>query len=191
MKRILLIVFTIGIVLGAFYNFSLAENEAEHSNEQKDHQTESIEVSASNPLGVNVGDQAPDFNLQTLDGESVKLSDYKGERVIVNFWTTWCPPCRTEMPDMQRFFEDNDPIILAVNLTDTEVSQQTVKEFVKEYGLTFPVLLDDQAKVSALYRIQPIPTTYFIDANGKIRYKAFGALTYEQMVQEYEKMSET
>ncbi|AVQ98233.1 redoxin domain-containing protein [Oceanobacillus sp. M65] len=190
MKRILFIVFAISIVIGSVYNLMLADKEAEHSKGLYNGE-ESVEVSGTVPLSVNVGDKAPDFELKTLEGEQVRLSDYRGERVLLNFWSTWCPPCRQEMPDMQQFFQDQDPVILAVNLTDTEVNQKTVREFIEEFGVTFPVLLDEKAKVSQLYRIQPIPTTYFIDAEGKIRYKAFGALTYEQMIQEYEKLSET
>ncbi|MFP3360201.1 TlpA disulfide reductase family protein, partial [Planococcus sp. SIMBA_143] len=86
--------------------------------------------------------------MKTLDGKQVRLSDYRGERVLLNFWSTWCPPCRQEMPDMQQFFQDKDPVILAVNLTDTEVNQKTVREFIEEFGVTFPVLLDEKAKVS-------------------------------------------
>lgn len=190
MKRILFIVFAISIVIGSVYNLMLADKEAKHSKGLYNGE-ESVEVSGTVPLSVNVGDKAPDFELKTLEGEQVRLSDYRGERVLLNFWSTWCPPCRQEMPDMQQFFQDQDPVILAVNLTDTEVNQKTVREFIEEFGVTFPVLLDEKAKVSQLYRIQPIPTTYFIDTEGKIRYKAFGALTYEQMIQEYEKLSET
>ncbi|WP_337018893.1 TlpA disulfide reductase family protein [Oceanobacillus massiliensis] len=138
--------------------------------------------------GTEIGDAAPDFELQTMNGETIQLSDYRGKRVMLNFWTTWCPPCREEMPDMQRFYLDNDPVILAVNLTDTEMNKQQVVQFVQEYELTFPILMDVDGKVSTMYRISPIPTTYMIDSQGIIRYKAYGALNYERMIAEYEKM---
>ncbi|BAC12808.1 peroxiredoxin family protein [Oceanobacillus iheyensis] len=138
--------------------------------------------------GTEVGERAPDFELKTIDGQQLRLSDFKGERVLINFWTTWCPPCRQEMPDMQRFYQDLQPNILAVNLTDTEMNKEQVVRFSQELELTFPILLDEKGEVSKAYRISPIPTTYMIDSEGIIRHKSYGALTYEQMVAEYNKM---
>jgi len=138
--------------------------------------------------GTEVGNMAPDFRVETLDGQEVRLSDFRGKRVVLNFWATWCGPCREEMPDIQRLFEDKDVIVLAVNLTYSEDSAKKVSEFVREYELTFPILLDENASVSQLYRIQPIPTTYMLDSNGKIQYKAFGAMNYEWLLQELQKI---
>lgn len=138
--------------------------------------------------GTEVGDIAPDFKLETLDGEEIRLSDFLGERVVLNFWATWCGPCKDEMPDIQRLSEDRDVTVLAVNLTYSEDSIETVSEFTDEYGLEFPILLDEHSSVSQLFRIQPIPTTYMLDSNGKIQYKAFGAMDYEWMAQELEKI---
>ena len=139
-------------------------------------------------VGLNIGDVAPDFELQTLDGEQVKLSDYRGNPVMINFWATWCPPCRAEMPDMEKFHQDTDVVILAVNLTDSEARLVNVRNFVEDYELTFDVLLDTDVAVADLYAIQPIPTTYMVDPDGVISYRVFGAMNYELMVQEYEKM---
>jgi peroxiredoxin len=138
--------------------------------------------------GTDVGNKAPDFGLETLDGEEMRLSDFKGERVVLNFWASWCGPCREEMPDLKRLSEDKDAAVLAVNLTYSEDSIKTVSDFAREYDFEFPVLLDENSSVSRLYRIQPIPTTYMLDSNGKIQYKAFGAMNYEWMVQELEKI---
>lgn len=138
--------------------------------------------------GAEIGNIAPDFELVTMTGETVKLSDYEGQRVMLNFWATWCPPCREEMPDMQKFYEDNDAVVLAVNITNMETSKNKVNDFAEEFGLTFPILMDEEGVVSTLYRISPIPTTYMIDSNGIIQHKQYGALDYEQMVTEYEKM---
>lgn len=149
---------------------------------------ETSETTAVANVGLNVGDIAPDFQLQTLEGETVTLSDHLGERVMVNFWATWCPPCRAEMPDMEKFHQAKDIVILAVNLTETEPNTQQVQNFVNEFDLTFPILLDEEIEVAANYSIRPIPTSFMIDSNGIIQYKAFGALTYELMVQEFEKM---
>ncbi|WP_245833035.1 redoxin domain-containing protein [Oceanobacillus timonensis] len=140
--------------------------------------------------GVEIGDKAPDFTLETLDGESVQLSDFQGERVMINFWATWCPPCKQEMPDMEQFYQEHDPVILSVNLTDGEMNTEQVGQFMQELELTFPVLLDKEGEVSQLYRIQPIPMTYMVDAEGIIQFKSFGALSYKQMVKQYEQMKE-
>lgn len=107
---------------------------------------------------------------------------------MINFWATWCPPCRAEMPDMEKFYQDKDIVVLAVNLTDTENSLEDVKEFSDEYGLTFPILLDTDLETASLYSIQPLPTSYMVDSNGIIRNMAFGALNYDLMVQEFERM---
>src|SRR5699024_302841 len=112
----------------------------------------------------------------------------QGQRVMLNFWATWCPPCRAEMPDMQKFHEKKDVVILAINLLESERSKEDVENFIEEFGITFPVLLDTDMKVGNLYRIQPIPTSYMIDSDGHIQYKALGPLNYELMVQQFEKM---
>ncbi|SET38515.1 Peroxiredoxin [Oceanobacillus limi] len=143
---------------------------------------------ATDEVGLKKGNIAPDFELTTLDGETVKLSDFQGEKVMLNFWATWCGPCRSEMPDMEKFYHDKDIAILAVNLTDTEIRESDVSEFVDEYQITFPILMDETAEVADQYRINPIPTTYLIDTKGRIHNVAFGALNYERMVDEFEKM---
>ena len=141
-----------------------------------------------NKVGLAVENFAPDFELVTLDGKRVKLSDYRGQRVLLNFWATWCPPCREEMPDMQKFHENEDVIILAVNLTETEVSQENVTKFVEKYGLTFEILMDEHVEVAKLYKIQPIPTTYMIDSSGRVQQFSFSQLNYEIMEQEFANM---
>ena len=140
------------------------------------------------PEGLDVGNLAPDFELTTLDGETVKLSDYRGNRVMINFWATWCPPCRAEMPDMQKLYENKDVEILAVNLTHTETNADDVDDFRGEYNLTFPILMDKTMEVSTDYQIRPIPTSFMVDSRGVIQYKAFGALNYDLMATELEKM---
>src|SRR5690625_4702611 len=139
-------------------------------------------------VGLEIGNMAPDFQLTTLEGEEVSLSDFRGKRVMINFWATWCGPCRVEMPDMEDFYLKNDVIILAINLTETEPSVQQVQDFVDEFYLSFPILLDETITVATEYEIRPIPTSFLVDSNGIIRNKAFGALTYDQMVDEFEKM---
>lgn len=147
-------------------------------------------VIAEEKVGLEIGNEAPDFELETLDGEKVKLSDYRGHPVMLNFWATWCPPCKDEIPDMQKFYEDNDVVVLAVNLTDTEMSEKTVQKFADEFGITFPVALDVDSEASLLYRINPIPTSYMINADGIIIHKQYGAMTYDMMMKLLNKMTE-
>lgn len=129
--------------------------------------------------GPEIGATAPDFTLSTLDGKNVQLSNLKGKKIMLNFWTTWCPPCKAEMPDIQKFYtEAGDEIeILAVNI-DTSYD---VAGFVDDMKINFPVLLDKDGKVMKMYRILTIPTTYFIDKNGVIQNKIIGAMTVEKM----------
>ncbi|RDW20388.1 thiol:disulfide interchange protein [Oceanobacillus arenosus] len=143
---------------------------------------------ADNTVGTEIGNIAPDFEIQTISGETIKLKDLSGKRVMLNFWASWCPPCRVEMPDMQKLHENEDIIVLAVNLTDSEMSQKDVTSFVNEFGLTFPIGLDKSGQISKLYKINPIPTTFMIDSDGKIRFKLFGAMSYKMMTEELEKM---
>lgn len=144
-----------------------------------DTQSETNETAQSE--GLKAGIKAPDFELKTLTGETVKLSDLKGKKVMLNFWATWCPPCKAEMPEMEQFFKQDhkDLEILAVNIDP----QLDVKGFVNQNGITFPVLLDDKDEVNTKYRILSIPTTYFIDSKGVIQDIFKGAMPLEAMQQ--------
>jgi peroxiredoxin len=138
--------------------------------------------------GIEIGNKAPDFKTMTLDGEEVQLSDFEGEEVLLNFWATWCPPCREEMPDMQQFYEQQDVTVLAVNLTDTEMNENNVSAFIKEFEFTFPILMDKDTEISNLYRVNPIPVSYMLDSNGVIQHKSYGPMDYETMVEQLELM---
>ena len=119
---------------------------------------------------------APDFTLDTLQGEQVKLSGLRGKVIVVNFWTTWCPPCRAETPALEMSYEaykDLDVVILGVNLTDQD-SLKEVESFVQEFGLTYPILLDRDGAVGLLYQLSGLPTTFFINREGIIRTVVIG-----------------
>lgn len=182
MKRAVIILVIVGMFGWVIYDLVIEPGNSSVSEEGP------AEVDESIPVGLEKGNRAPDFELKTLDGETVKLSDFIGEQVFLNFWATWCPPCRAEMPDMQKFHEDKDVVILAVDLAETESSDKNVPEFIEEYGITFNVLIDEETEVANLYGIQPLPTSYLIDSTGVIHNKAIGALNYDMMVQEFEKM---
>ncbi len=128
-----------------------------------------------------VAGMAPDFTLRTLDGKQVTLSDLRGRPVLINFWATWCPPCRLEMPAMQRVYErhkDEGLVILAVNYRETE---EQVRPFVEELGLTFSILLDRDGNVANQYRVLGLPTTYFVDRTGRVRQVRVGAMSEDFM----------
>ena len=127
---------------------------------------------------------APDFELQTLNGETVRLSDLRGQAVMLNFWATWCAPCRAEMPAMQRIYEEYEAqgfVVLAVNTTYND-SMAKAAEFAREYGLSFPILLDTDSKVSQLYYLQATPTTFFIDPEGVIQEVVLGGPMAEALL---------
>ncbi|MCM3693412.1 peroxiredoxin family protein [Neobacillus niacini] len=133
---------------------------------------------------VKEGNPAPNFELTTLGGETVQLSDYKGKKVILNFWATWCPPCKAEMPHMQNFYEKNkgnDIEIVAVNLTNMDKGKTEIENFVKEYGLTFAIPLDEEGTIGAQYQAFSIPTSYIIDSKGIITKKIIGPMDEDMM----------
>lgn len=122
--------------------------------------------------GIHKGERAPDFTLYDLGGNEVKLSDYRGKTVFVNFWATWCPPCKAEVPHMQQIYTDyldKDVIILGVNLTSTEKNNDEVARFADQHELTFPIVLDEEGTVTSHYKVVAYPTTYVLDKDGVIR----------------------
>lgn len=125
---------------------------------------------------AEVGHLAPDFTLTTLEGNTVRLSDFRGKKaVLINFWATWCPPCRLEMPAMQQIYaeyKDKGFEILAVNIEAD--ARQEITDFVKELRLTFPILLDPDMKITRKYRIIGLPVSVLIDRQGIVRSKEIG-----------------
>lgn len=113
---------------------------------------------------------APDFTALTLSGEAMRLSDLRGRAVLVNLWASWCVPCRSEMPALERVSQDyseDELVILAVNATDQD-DEADVRSFAEELGLTFPILMDRDGEISRAYHLTALPTSYFIALDGKI-----------------------
>ena len=122
-----------------------------------------------------------DFTLEDLNGNKVTLSQLKGKKVYLNFWATWCPPCKEEMPDIEKLYQetkDSDLVILAVSV-DTD--KKTVEDFIAKNKYNFPVLLDVKGEVSQLYQVSGIPTSYFIDTDGILNGGTTGGIPFESM----------
>jgi len=131
--------------------------------------------------GAAVGCVAPDFELNTVEGETYRLSDLRGRAVVLNFFATWCTYCRAEMPVLQAAYEthrDRGLLVLAVNLDESDLA---ITRFREQLGLTFPILVDRGGNVSQLYQIVPLPTSFFLDREGVIRAKWTGALDEAQV----------
>ncbi len=120
--------------------------------------------------------RAPAFSLVALDGTSVSLNDLRGRVVLVNFWATWCVPCRTEMPAIEAAYQahaTHDFAVVAINVGEDDA---TVRQFVDEFHLTFPILLDHDMTVVQQYQVQALPTSLFIDREGIIRTTSLGGM---------------
>ena len=114
---------------------------------------------------------APEFTLESLAGDQISLSDVRGKIIVLNLWASWCPPCRAEMPALQRVYQENHERgleVLAVNITAQD-NLTAVEAFVQEFNLTFPILLDTSGKVGKAYLMRAFPTTFFIDQKGVIQ----------------------
>jgi peroxiredoxin len=126
--------------------------------------------------GIDVGQLAPDFELQTPEGEAIRLSDYRGRPVWINFWAPWCPACRTEMPRLEGLYlehEGDDLVILGVGVRD---SPESIRAYAGEVGVTYPIVVDGDGSVADLYRALALPVHYWIDREGIVRDWAFGEL---------------
>jgi peroxiredoxin len=122
------------------------------------------------------GEKRPiiDFSLKLVDGRTISLSDFRGKVVFLNFWATWCPPCREEMPSMQalyRRFREQGLEILAVDIME---NRKTVTNFLSDNDLTFPTVLDPDGRVSGSYGVQAVPATFIVDRDGKLILRAVG-----------------
>ena len=126
------------------------------------------------PVGKN-GSVAPDFELKSLDGKQVRLSDFRGKAVLLNFWATWCAPCKIEMPwfvDLQKQYAAQGLQVIGVAMDDS--GEQTIAKFAKEMGVNYPVLIGKEAVGDAYGGVEFLPTTFIIDRQGKLVERVFG-----------------
>ena len=126
--------------------------------------------------------QAPDFTVTDYDGEEVRLSDYFGKPIVVNFWASWCPPCKAEMPDFEEAYKTHSEVqFLMVNMTGGRETLESAKEHVESQGYTFTVLFDTEYSAAYAYYVNSLPATYFIDAEGNLVAYATGMLDAETL----------
>ena len=161
----------------------------DHEEEGSDHEghnhsEESEEIAWDDGNGEKV--KAPKIITKTLDGNTINLADYKGKRVVLNFWATYCPPCKEEMPQLQHYFEESaeaqNAVILGVNLTDQDIGMKAIKKFVNEYEVTFPILLDEKGEISSNYGVITIPSTIIVNGEGYIETQIVGPVTEELLI---------
>jgi peroxiredoxin len=148
-----------------------------------------MEQSRSSLTGASQS-RAPDFTLTTLDGTPLRLDDLRGKVVLLNFWATWCPPCKAEMPDLnalqQEYGEARDFVVVGVNV---EEDTAEVKSFVDRQQLTFPIVFDSDGRVTTqLFGVRPLPTTFIIDRDGFIRDAWNGQIAPEAMLARLERV---
>lgn len=141
------------------------------------------------PAAAQVGKQAPPFSLENTEGKTVKLEDLKGKVIVLNFWATWCPPCRAEIPDFIKVYDkykSKGVEILGVSLDHK--GWEVVRPFVKSNKINYPVLLGDQRIAQAYGNIRSIPTTFIIDRKGKVVDQHVGAMSEKDLVKLFEKL---
>lgn len=136
---------------------------------------------ASGPQGNGIQDKtmAIDFIVQDIDGNDVRLSDFYGKPIVLNFWASWCPPCKSEMPEFNQTYNEFNGEIVFLMINQTDGSRETVEkasDYVKSQGFTFPVYYDTTFEAATLYNVTAIPTTYFIDKEGTIISQVKGAM---------------
>jgi peroxiredoxin len=138
-----------------------------------------IGCEAAGNTGARKGEVPPPFSLEDLSGNKVSLSDFQGRPVLLNFWASWCPPCRSEMSELQRVYAaqgEDGLVVLGVNtLYQDDIND--VKKFVTEQQLTFPILLDSEGAVAVAYRVSTLPTSVFVGRDGKIHLIQIGQMT--------------
>lgn len=177
MKRNDFLVLAAGLLVGAglavFIYFVLDIGKKDDGNVE--------EITGVNlPESASVGSNAPDFELVNLENETVRLSELQGKIVVLNFWATWCEPCKIEMPFFEQLHQNKSDNFEILGINFDEPPPQ-VQQFVDEYNLHFPILLDPGGNIQKLYRVRGYPTTLIVDNNGIIRYHHIGLITEEQL----------
>lgn len=169
MKKILFLIFIFGILtIGACKNQSQTKIS---SNSVQDIDTNLEE------FGISIGNKAPDFELKNYDGKTIKLSDFRGNPVVLDFFATWCPFCNNEMPRLNKIVNEKYTNVKIIAIDDAFEDAETIKSWANEKGFKFLLLVDPNGNVKALYSIRGHPTTIYIDKEGIIKDKRYGSGT--------------
>lgn len=151
--------------------------QVQYSLEELDSNSIDVTSTSGEEYGLRSGNTAYDFQLEDMDGNTVQLSDFRGQKVFLNFWASWCPPCRVEMPHLQNFYEENDDVVvLGVNVVSSESNPANASAFIDELELTFPNLYGVEDVVN-LYMVESLPTSYFIGTDGTVYERVVGPVT--------------
>lgn len=166
-RRVLMIFTLIAGLVWIFVNTDMSENST-----------------ASQIQAPRQGFLAPDFTLKTLDGDVISLTDLRGQAVLINLWAAWCPPCRAEMPTIQKLYteyKDQGFAVLAINMTQQD-DATAIASFVQDYALTFPVLLDESGNVALKYELRSLPSSFFVGRDGIIKEVVIGGPMAEALL---------
>ena len=131
---------------------------------------------------VKIGSLAPEFSLATLDKQVLQLSDFEGKSLIINFWGTFCPPCVNEMPALQKQYnqwKEDNVVVLGINLSESTI---TVKNFINQYDITFPIVIDNNDQIRKRYNVRYYPTTFFVDSSSIIQEIFIGEMKEEDII---------
>ena len=178
----IVLVTLVGVSIYTVNNYNNSKPKSDVKNKTDDKTTTKTDSNNTTKVIPNViKTKAIDFKLKDLNGKEMSLSDLKGKKVFLNFWATWCPPCKEEMPEIQKLYEEtknSGVVIVAVEIGEPLI---TVKSFIDSNKYSFKVLLDSDQGVSSKYNIASIPTSYFIDVDGNIISKKIGGMNIDEM----------
>ncbi|MBQ6902205.1 MAG: TlpA family protein disulfide reductase [Oscillospiraceae bacterium] len=173
LKTVVWTLITVFVLIGAYFLYEkLSEEYMPQTNIQDEDEASKVY-------------KAPDFEVYTNDGKAVRLSDFIGKPIVVNFWASWCPPCKAEMPDFEKAYKKYGEEIhfLMINSTGGRETLSTAKEFLQGVDYTFPVYFDTYAEAASIYGVTALPTTFFIDSEGNLVAHAMSMLSEELIEQ--------